>query len=255
MLFNSYDYLLYFLPLALALYFALGRSSATWAVAWLVAASLFFYAWWDPRYLPLILASIGVNFLFGRALHRQSRHAKALLACGVGANLLLLGCVQVRGLRAVECRRAAGHAAPAAASRAAAGHQLLHLHADRLSGGRRKAQGARVQSRQLCALRDLLPAPARGPDPPSQGDDAAVRRRPAQALRLATNLAAGWPLRPRPRARRCWSPTRSRRCANAGFAARAGARRSPTAGSRCSPTRCSSTSTSAATPTWRSARR
>src|SRR5438270_10673301 len=87
MLFNSYEYLIYFLPLALAAYFVLGRR-ATWAVGWLVACSLFLYGWWNPKYLPLILASIGFNFAIGRALHRGSRpalslskgHAKALLA-------------------------------------------------------------------------------------------------------------------------------------------------------------------------------
>jgi D-alanyl-lipoteichoic acid acyltransferase DltB (MBOAT superfamily) len=89
-LFNSYDYLFYFLPLSLAGFFALGRRPS-WSVAWLVAASLFFYAWWDPRYLPLILASIGFNFAVGRLLHRTPRRAKLALAFGVAANLLLLG--------------------------------------------------------------------------------------------------------------------------------------------------------------------
>ena len=90
MLFNSYEYLIYLLPLSLAVYFLLGRR-ATWAVGWLVAASLFFYGWWNPKYLPLILASIGFNFAIGSALHRRPRQARALLACGVAANLLLLG--------------------------------------------------------------------------------------------------------------------------------------------------------------------
>src|SRR5436309_11442606 len=90
MLFNSYEYLIYFLPLSLAVFFLLGRR-ATWAVGWLVAASLFFYGWWNPKYLPLILASIGFNFFIGRALHRRSARAKALLAFGVAANLVLLG--------------------------------------------------------------------------------------------------------------------------------------------------------------------
>ncbi|HEX8012222.1 MAG TPA: MBOAT family protein [Casimicrobiaceae bacterium] len=96
MLFNSYEYLIYFLPLALAVYFLLGRK-ATWAVGWLVAASLFFYGWWNPRYLPLILASIGFNFAVGRALHRGPRHARTLLACGIGANLVLLGVFKYAG--------------------------------------------------------------------------------------------------------------------------------------------------------------
>ena len=90
MLFNSYDYLIYFLPLSLAVYFVLGRK-AVWAAGWLVAASLFFYAWWNPRYLPLILASIGFNFVVGRALRRRPRRARAWLAFGVVANLGLLG--------------------------------------------------------------------------------------------------------------------------------------------------------------------
>ena len=89
MLFNSYEYLIYFLPLSVAIYFALG-SRAKWAVCWLVAASLFFYAWWDPKYLFLILASIGFNFVVGRMLHRGPPRAKALLAFGVVANLALL---------------------------------------------------------------------------------------------------------------------------------------------------------------------
>ena len=37
------------LPVTLAGYFLLGRTSQTWAAAWLAAASLFFYGWWDYR--------------------------------------------------------------------------------------------------------------------------------------------------------------------------------------------------------------
>src|SRR6185437_10789384 len=90
MLFNSYEYLVYFLPLSLAVFFILGRRAA-WAVAWLVAASLFFYAWWNPKYLPLILGSIAFNFLVGRRLHRGSVHAAGWLAFGIAANLAVLG--------------------------------------------------------------------------------------------------------------------------------------------------------------------
>jgi D-alanyl-lipoteichoic acid acyltransferase DltB (MBOAT superfamily) len=90
MLFNSYDYLLYFLPLTLIGFFALGRRPG-WSVAWLVAASLFFYAWWNPRYLPLILASIAFNFVIGGVIRRERSRAKLVLACGIAANLLLLG--------------------------------------------------------------------------------------------------------------------------------------------------------------------
>ena len=63
MLFNSHVFLFAFLPIAVAGYFAflhLGRAGA--AKLWLAAASLFFYAWWNVLYLPLLLGSIFFNF-------------------------------------------------------------------------------------------------------------------------------------------------------------------------------------------------
>ena len=44
MLFNSYEYLIYFLPAAALGFFAFGERPR-WAVRWLVVASLFFYGW------------------------------------------------------------------------------------------------------------------------------------------------------------------------------------------------------------------
>ncbi|HEY1326795.1 MAG TPA: MBOAT family protein [Casimicrobiaceae bacterium] len=89
MLFNSYEYLVYFLPAALAGYFLLSRRPA-WAIAWLVAASLFFYAWWKPSDLPLIVASIVGNFVLGRALQRAPASNRWLLPLAIGANLAAL---------------------------------------------------------------------------------------------------------------------------------------------------------------------
>jgi alginate O-acetyltransferase complex protein AlgI len=90
MLFNSYEYLIYFLPLSLAAFFMLGRR-ARLAVGALVAASLFFYAWWNPIYLPLILGSIGFNFAVGRLLRARPGQRTGVLVVGIAANLLLLG--------------------------------------------------------------------------------------------------------------------------------------------------------------------
>jgi D-alanyl-lipoteichoic acid acyltransferase DltB (MBOAT superfamily) len=90
MLFNSYGFLLAFLPLTIAGYFLLAHhASHRSANAWLLAASVFFYGWWDARYIALLAVSIAVNFLFGHALSR--RGSGALLALGVTFNLLLLG--------------------------------------------------------------------------------------------------------------------------------------------------------------------
>ena len=88
MLFNSYDYLLWFLPAALGTYFLLGRSPLA-AQAWLTAASLVFYGWWNPLHLPLVVGSIVFNFAVARALQRGGR--RAILVLGVAANLAVLG--------------------------------------------------------------------------------------------------------------------------------------------------------------------
>ena len=93
MLFNSYQFLFVFLPIALIGYFALGRINRVWAAAWLALASLVFYGYWSVKYLPLLLGSVTFNFVCGRALtHRaQTSRGKALLIAGIAANLLLLG--------------------------------------------------------------------------------------------------------------------------------------------------------------------
>jgi D-alanyl-lipoteichoic acid acyltransferase DltB (MBOAT superfamily) len=88
MLFNSLAFILGFVPTVLLGFFLLGRWSPAAALAWLTAASLVFYGWWNPAWLPLLLGSIAFNFLLGRALAQQAR--PALLAAGITANLLLL---------------------------------------------------------------------------------------------------------------------------------------------------------------------
>ena len=96
MLFNSYGFIFLFLPVTFLFFFAIVRSSRGAAISWLVLASLFFYGWWNPLYLILILLSMGVNFGFGRLLGRMSKgdHARAgklTLAAGVTLNLAVLG--------------------------------------------------------------------------------------------------------------------------------------------------------------------
>lgn len=98
MLFNSYTFLLAYLPLTLAGYLLLNRLRLTTAAsAWLLAASLFFYAWWDVAYLPLILGSILLNYTVGNLLVESDRLKKrivskgALLFAGIFGNLALLG--------------------------------------------------------------------------------------------------------------------------------------------------------------------
>lgn len=96
MLFNSYTFLFLYLPVVLAGYFlAARRADAQAAKVWLFVASLGFYAYWDVRYAPLLLASIAWNYAIGARIEKTRR--KALLYLGVGVNLALLGYFKYTG--------------------------------------------------------------------------------------------------------------------------------------------------------------
>ncbi len=93
MLFNSHIFIFVFLPLTLVILFGLNRLyGKRAAIVWLVAASLFFYGWWNPKYVFIILASIGFNYAIGKVIsQKQTLHAKGLMLLGVAGNLTLLG--------------------------------------------------------------------------------------------------------------------------------------------------------------------
>jgi D-alanyl-lipoteichoic acid acyltransferase DltB (MBOAT superfamily) len=92
MIFNSYLFLLVFLPLVLIGFTLLVRlNSGTAAIGFLSLASLVFYSAWNPVYLPLLLLSIGLNYLHGRLiLPCNGRWRTALLCSGITFNLGLL---------------------------------------------------------------------------------------------------------------------------------------------------------------------
>ncbi|CAH1386255.1 MBOAT family O-acyltransferase [Candidatus Nitrotoga sp. M5] len=96
MLFNSYPFLLLFLPVTAIVFFRLGAYSRQLAAAWLGAASLIFYGYWNPAYVGLLLVSICFNYGIGYALARahntdQNHRKNSILAVGIIADLLLLG--------------------------------------------------------------------------------------------------------------------------------------------------------------------
>jgi alginate O-acetyltransferase complex protein AlgI len=67
MLFNSPEFVLGFLPVALVGFFLAGRVGGThWALRWLVAASLFFYGWLNPKFVLLLAGSILANYGCGQ---------------------------------------------------------------------------------------------------------------------------------------------------------------------------------------------
>ena len=72
--------------------FTASRYSHNLAALWLTAASLFFYGWWDVRFVGLLLGSIvfnyGAGYLIGNGFFNK---LKLLLTCAIISNLLLLG--------------------------------------------------------------------------------------------------------------------------------------------------------------------
>jgi alginate O-acetyltransferase complex protein AlgI len=95
MLFNSFSFLLFFLPAMLVGFFLLARLGHRQAAGWLTLGSLFFYGWWDARYLPLLIGSILFNYLVGIAIARaqsasQGARARRLMQLGILADLALL---------------------------------------------------------------------------------------------------------------------------------------------------------------------
>ena len=95
MLFNSYAFLFGFLPGVTLAFFAAARASARTASVVLVLASLFFYGWWNPKYVPLLLCSAAFNYAMSRGLLlAEAQHRRALknwlLGLTIGSNLLLL---------------------------------------------------------------------------------------------------------------------------------------------------------------------
>jgi D-alanyl-lipoteichoic acid acyltransferase DltB (MBOAT superfamily) len=90
MLFNSHVFIFLFLPASLLGYFVLCRMAPNGKLplAWLLLVSLFFYGWWEAKYLLLLITSISVNFLIGRKIF-QSKNDRWLLL-GISFNIGLL---------------------------------------------------------------------------------------------------------------------------------------------------------------------
>ena len=95
MLFSSYEFIFGFLPIAL-LTFHLARKylGGRIALGIIVASSLFFYGWWNPLYLFLLIGSMVVNYAFAR--HLSKRSSAVLLCAGVTINLAVLGYFKYR---------------------------------------------------------------------------------------------------------------------------------------------------------------
>ena len=93
MLFNSWQFLLVFLPVVLGVFLCLPAAWPNARKGWLIVVSFVFYAYWKIEYVPLLLASMGFNFGAAEGIIRWhgQRRGKLLFFAGVTGNLVLLG--------------------------------------------------------------------------------------------------------------------------------------------------------------------
>ncbi|RRJ31304.1 MBOAT family O-acyltransferase [Pandoraea apista] len=93
MLFNSYLFLLLFLPVALAGHYISGAINLRLAAFWLCLTSFVFYGWWNPQFVVLLAISIAFNYAISQGVLRNAgrvRVQNAIVALGVGVDLAVL---------------------------------------------------------------------------------------------------------------------------------------------------------------------
>jgi D-alanyl-lipoteichoic acid acyltransferase DltB (MBOAT superfamily) len=93
MLFSSPTFLFRFLPFVLVGYYLFLRGMRRGQNLFLLVCSLYFYAWGEPRFLPVMILSIGMNYGFGRWVYRQKFRGRSLrlpVGTAVAGNLTLL---------------------------------------------------------------------------------------------------------------------------------------------------------------------
>ena len=87
MLFNSLNFII-FLFAVVVIYYLLPRNS--WRKVFLLGASYYFYACFDQKMLPILLAVTGVAYAYGMYLTKTKKRSKGLLASTIVLLLLPL---------------------------------------------------------------------------------------------------------------------------------------------------------------------
>ncbi len=90
MVFSSFTFIAFFLPVVIILYFV--SSAPKWRNGVLLAASLLFYAWGEPRFIVMMVLSILVNYVAAIMIGRSSKKSGRIswLVIGVCASLAFL---------------------------------------------------------------------------------------------------------------------------------------------------------------------
>lgn len=87
MLFNSFEFLLFF-PIVCIVYYAI--PSLKWRNLFLLVASYYFYMNWEPVYALLLLASTGITYLASLGIGKYESKKKIILFISIFANLTIL---------------------------------------------------------------------------------------------------------------------------------------------------------------------
>ena len=92
MVFSSSIFLFFFLPLVILGYYLLKEN---YRLSFLLLASLFFYAWGEPKYVLVMLLSIAINYIFGLFIYtctavKKKIFSRILLVLSVACNLGIL---------------------------------------------------------------------------------------------------------------------------------------------------------------------
>lgn len=90
MLFNSYIFILVFLPAVLIIYFLLNRFYFKYSLEFLSICSLIYYAFWKFSYLYIIVLSIILNYTIFKLLKKKKNIKNLIIVIGIIGNLSVL---------------------------------------------------------------------------------------------------------------------------------------------------------------------
>ena len=108
MLFPSEVFLFVFLPVVLVIYYGLLRKNVALKNIFLLLASLFFYAWGEPKYVFLMIATILFDWFYGILLDKVRDHkipARIIMFLMVATNLGILGYYKYSGFAVSQVNR------------------------------------------------------------------------------------------------------------------------------------------------------
>ena len=161
MLFHSQEFILIFLPALLALYYLVANSPPARQTV-LLLGSLFFYGWWDIRFVPLLVGQVSATYALSLAQERTGR--RGFLTFGVILNLLSLATFKYLDFLIGSAEALTGIALPRAGIVLPIGisffsFQLISYLVDRMRG-----RSADLSVPAICAFRHGVPASHRRAD-------------------------------------------------------------------------------------------